>query len=168
MTSNLSWKIACRTVLQRHEGARVAVVGLGNDLFGDDGVGLLVVRALKTELAPAGNRLLVEGGTAPENYAGQVRRFAPALVVFIDAVAMQLAPGAVRVLRADDIAVANFPTHSTSITLLFDYLAHDAPCEIVTIGVQPGTMAFDAPVSPVCAQAAHDLAGVFMEQWRSP
>ena len=58
---------------------RIAVLGIGNDLRGDDGVGSLVARSLRERFPDAA----FDGGQAPENQAGPLRRARPDTVVAI-------------------------------------------------------------------------------------
>src|SRR6478736_4064730 len=69
---------------------RISVLGVGNPFRSDDGAGVLVARRLASrECALAtGHLLIIEAGHAPENTTGELRRFAPDLVLIIDAADM--------------------------------------------------------------------------------
>jgi hydrogenase 3 maturation protease len=67
---------------------RVAVVGVGHELRGDDAAGVIAARLLKAVLADDDPVLVVEGGSAPENHTGPLRRFAPDLVLLVDTAQM--------------------------------------------------------------------------------
>lgn len=168
MTFDPSWKTALRQVIHRHKARAIAVVGVGNDLLGDDAVGVLVVRDLRESVPESPLRLIVDGGTAPENYAERVRQFTPGLLILVDAVQMGQPPGTVRLLVGDDITETDFPAHSTSMTVFLRYVAQPTGCEVVAVGVQPGTFALAAPVTAVCAQAARDVAAVLTDSLRLP
>lgn len=73
-------------------GCAVLVVGCGNLLRGDDGVGPILVRHLWERGVPDGARL-VDGGTAGMDVAFQMR--GAARVVIVDAAATGAAPGTV-------------------------------------------------------------------------
>jgi hydrogenase maturation protease len=85
------------------------VIGVGNILLHDDGVGIRVVEALRAVGAhdatalPAATRL-VDGGTLGLDVLGTIRGARSLLLV--DAVDLDLPAGAIRVLRGDDIAAA--------------------------------------------------------------
>lgn len=81
---------------QRLKGAtRIAVLGVGSDLRGDDAAGLLAVSEFKRQRAAFsrshGQRArrshpIVKcfiGGTAPENSLGAIRRFQPSHLIVI-------------------------------------------------------------------------------------
>src|SRR5512147_448159 len=74
---------------------RIAIVGIGDLERGDEAAGVLVARALQMRkyAADAGRVLVTEAGHAPENIAGELRRFQPQVVILIDAIQMDLTPG---------------------------------------------------------------------------
>jgi|GEM_PF-1075633 len=116
---------------------RVAILGIGSELRGDDIVGLLVLdhlRKLKTKsvgCCPHGKSKIVagvddpgpasarpatvfgcpnrasrsgpifkffNGGTAPENLTGEIRRFKPSHLIMIDAVELGKRPGTIALI----------------------------------------------------------------------
>ena len=87
----------------------VVVIGVGNVLLRDDGVGVRVIEELRAAClhdplaVPDGTRL-VDGGTLGMDLLGTVRD-ADALVL-VDAVNLDRRPGTVSVLRGDAIAAA--------------------------------------------------------------
>src|SRR5690606_4269264 len=91
---------------------RVAVVGIGHDLRGDDGAGVAVARLLHLELGSDGPVQVVVGGHAPENQVGALRRLRPALVLLVDAADMGAAPGSVRWLDWHDTTGFSASTHT--------------------------------------------------------
>ena len=72
--------------------ARVAILGVGNESNGDDGAGVRVVRELAARMPATPGVLLIDAGTAPENFTGPLRRFRPELVIEIDAAHLGAAP----------------------------------------------------------------------------
>jgi hydrogenase maturation protease len=73
-------------------GCALAVVGCGNPLRADDGVGPLLVRQLRADGVPPGVRL-VDGGTAGADVAAQMR--GAKRVIVVDASGTGAAPGTV-------------------------------------------------------------------------
>ena len=131
---------------------RVAVVGIGHELRGDDAAGLAIVRALQRRHFDAARWLLLEGGPAPENHTGALRRFAPDIVLLIDAAQMDEPPGTIRLLPPAAASGPGASTHTFSLSVLTAYLTHELDCEIVLVGIQPATLALGAPLSlPVAA-----------------
>ena len=73
-------------------GCALAVVGCGNPLRGDDGVGPVLVRRLRDDGVPSGVRL-VDGGTAGADVAAQMR--GARRVIVVDASGTGATPGTV-------------------------------------------------------------------------
>jgi hydrogenase 3 maturation protease len=146
----------------------VAVVGIGNELRGDDAAGLLVARALiefQTDNSAQPALLALDAGAAPENVTGALRRFAPDLVIFVDAAFADdgALPGEIYWLDRREIAgpsAASFAasTHTLPLPVIAHYLASDLGCEVALIGIQAGGMTFDHTPSPAIQQAAQHVA----------
>jgi len=142
---------------------KVAVLGVGNELDGDDAVGVLVVRELKSLVegsapACAPSFLILEVGLAPENFTGKVRKFAPDLVILVDAAEFKEAPGYVEWLDWRDAQGFSASTHSLPPTLLAQYLIHELGCRVILVGVQPQQLIFDEPVSPAVQAVVQPLS----------
>ncbi len=130
---------------------RVAVVGIGHELCGDDIAGMAVARGMHT---CAGEHLLViEGGAAPENQTGRIRQFAPDLVVLVDAAHLDAPPGAIRWLDWRATTGVFNSTHTLPVEVLAYYLTSELDCHIALIGIQPADVRLDAPVTPQVAAA---------------
>lgn len=139
---------------------RTVLVGIGNPIRGDDGVGPALIATLdgRTEA------LCVDAGESPENVLGVIARHDPALVVFVDAAFLGLTPGAVRVLRDEEILDAGLTTHTISPALLMGYLRARTHAEVVLVAVQPEVVRFGTPLSPA-VRAAVAALGRFFEDW---
>jgi hydrogenase 3 maturation protease len=144
----------------------VAVVGIGQTLNGDDAVGVLVAqRLLKRQRAgwsdaprPAPfSVLVIEAAHAPENCTGAIRRFAPDLVILVDAADMGDPPGTVRWLDWRDGAALGVSTHTLSMYMMARYLAADLACVIGVIGIQIQDTSLGAPVSPPVRRAVRSV-----------
>ena len=142
--------------------ARIALVGVGHELRGDDAAGLLLAQRLQSML-DSQYVLVVEAGPVPENFSGVLRRFAPDLTLVIDAARMGAAPGAVRWLDWKDVRQANISTHTSSLCLLADFLARELDCPVALLGIQPATLSFDAPLSPLVQEACDQVCKLLLD-----
>ncbi|MFB6150961.1 MAG: hydrogenase maturation protease [Haloarculaceae archaeon] len=152
---------------------RLAVVGLGSELRGDDAAGLALVRRLSpadggagsNRPAPAdGDRLLtVEGGVAPENYTGVVRRFDPDWVVLVDAVDFGGDPGTGKWVDPDDLGGESFSSHKSTPAMLTTFLARETGAEVALFGVQPASVGLGEDLSPAVASRLDDLAAALAD-----
>jgi hydrogenase 3 maturation protease len=140
----------------------VAVVGIGNSLRGDDGAGSAFIRALRrmTPRIPT-SVLLVDAGTAPENFTGPLRQFQPTLVLLIDAAQLNETPGTIRLLDAMQATGLDASTHTLPLSLTARYLTRAVGCEIAILGIQPADNAYGAPLSPRVRRAVQRAAREF-------
>ena len=144
--------------------ARVAVLGVGNELNGDDGAGVRVVRALAARLAATPGLLLIDGGVAPENFTGPIRRFRPDLIVEIDAAHQDQPPGTIAWIDWREADGMSASTHTLPPSVLASYLTADLGCQMALIGVQPASLEMGQPLSPAVAAAVDRLAAQ-MAEW---
>ena len=129
---------------------RVAVLGIGSDLRGDDAAGVLVAQALQERRV--GKKLekkckIFIGGTAPENLTGEIKKFQPTHLLILDAADVGLKKGAVHVIDPKEISGMSASTHKLPMKVFVDYLTHFTGCETLIIGIQPGSLEFNTPPS---------------------
>jgi hydrogenase 3 maturation protease len=138
--------------------ARVAILGVGNDMNGDDGAGVCAVRDLASRLPAARGVLIIDAGTAPESYTGPLRRFEPELIIEIDAADQHMAAGATSWIDWREADGLSASTHTLPPSVLGAYLTNEIGCPILLIGIQPATLELGRTLSPAVAAAIHDLA----------
>ena len=127
---------------------KVVYMGIGNILRGDDGIGPELVARLSGK-----GLCTVDAGTVPENYIRPVARLDPDTVVIVDAVSLDREPGAVELLeRSEIMGNTGFTTHTLSPSLVMERLEGETGARVVMLAVQPGTLAFGAPLSPEVAR----------------
>jgi hydrogenase 3 maturation protease len=153
---------------------RVAVVGLGHELRGDDAAGIAVARLLQASLAGAGSLtsagrvatagpvMIVDAGPAPENYTGPLCRFQPHVVLFVDAAQIDEPPGTIRYVPWAELVESSYSglgasTHALSPLVLSTFLIAELGCQVALIGIQPAGDAVAAPLSPRVAEAVDSL-----------
>jgi hydrogenase 3 maturation protease len=137
------------------DAGRIAVLGVGSDLRGDDVAGIMVVRQLKRSCSRRSSRCAVfEGGTAPENLSGEIIRFVRGRgtgtqghVVFVDTADMKRKPGSICLLDRDHLAGVTFSTHQLPLSVLSDYLQQSVPVKVTFIAIQPKTISFGSAPS---------------------
>lgn len=122
---------------------RTVVLGVGNILLSDEGVGVRVVeRFLETYEVPDGVEV-IDGGTAGMELLDALSRLD--LLVVVDAVKANRPPGTVMIIAGEDVPVFFRNKLSPHQVSLSDVLANldfidDLPREMVIIGVQPVSM----------------------------
>lgn len=118
--------------MEDHLADRKVILGIGNQLRGDDGAGSILAARLT-----GADWICFDGATLPENYVGPIRRLKPALILVIDACQMSIPPGEFRRIALSAISEeCCFNTHSAPVTDLIRYLEQYAG-PVVFIGIQP-------------------------------
>lgn len=142
----------------------MAILGIGNATGGDDAAGSVVARLLIPHLSGRENVLVIDGGAAPENCTGPLRRFRPDLVLLVDAAQMDAPPGAVRWLDWSAIDGLSASTHTLPPSLLARYLVAETGCTLAVIGIQPAGNAFGAPLTPPVQAAVTEIVDVLRRE----
>ncbi len=110
---------------------------IGNKDGGDDSVGPYIADQLKKEKNK--DIFVIDAGTAPENYTGNVKKINPEILIIIDAIDMDLKPGDIRIVPRKKIGVMHVSTHGIPISVLVKYLEKYVK-KILIIGIQPKEM----------------------------
>ncbi|HEY3307414.1 MAG TPA: HyaD/HybD family hydrogenase maturation endopeptidase [Desulfuromonadaceae bacterium] len=146
---------------------RVLVLGIGNLVMSDDGVGVLVVQRLQRDYRLPGHVEVMDGGTLGLDILPRLEGIERLLI--IDAVETGLAPGSCVRMAGDEIPVALETKVSPHQMGLKDLLAvamllGHVPQEMVLVGVQPGSIEMGIILTPaVEAQLDHLLKLVLSE-----
>jgi hydrogenase 3 maturation protease len=135
---------------------RWLLVGVGNDLRGDDGFGSLLARRLRSAGLPA-----LDGGTAPENLTGPIRKAAPELLIVADAAGLDLPVGALRLLPGEALSSAASGTHDPGLGLMLGFLQHELSFTTRLLAVQPGRCELGTGPGPEVQAALERLSGLF-------
>jgi hydrogenase 3 maturation protease len=146
---------------------RVAIVGVGNELSGDDAAGILVTRELSLILNAQKTKsssrhlefLLIDAGLAPEAFTGPLRRFQPDLVVIIDAAELGEAPGSIGWWEWTMVEGMSGSTHSLPPSVFAEFLIREFGCQVVVVGIQPSQIEFDQDVSTEVIKAVNQVVG---------
>jgi hydrogenase 3 maturation protease len=131
------------------------VVGVGSRLRSDDALGLEIAERIAAVSLP--DVLVVLGDTAPENVTGEIRRFSPTHVLFVDAADLGEAPGTARVFAPSEIEGMTSSTHTLPLHVIADYLTRETGCRVFFLGVQPKSVAFGGPISGELDRAIEEV-----------
>jgi hydrogenase maturation protease len=133
-------------------GGSTLILGLGNALLADEGVGVEVIRRLKAELAHRDDLRFLDGGTLSFTLAGAIADSGRLIVV--DAAALGAAPGTVRVLEGDamdrQLRTRGKGVHEVSLGDLMDMarLTASLPARRAIVGIQPSKIDWGAQLTP--------------------
>lgn len=125
------------------EVKRVLILGLGNPLLGDEGIGVRVVEELKGLELPDGVAV-IEGGTAGLGLIALMEGYQR--VIIVDAADMGYPPGSVRRFTPAEVEFekveAPLSLHQVGLAevLALAEALQVAPAGLVIVGIQPGRL----------------------------
>ncbi|HVP21488.1 MAG TPA: hydrogenase maturation protease [Anaerolineaceae bacterium] len=147
---------------------RLAVIGIGNELWGDDAAGVMLARRLNAKDLSFDGLLIIDAGPAPENYSGQIRRFRPDFVLLIDAMrpgSPVAAPGRIKWIEISDLDGVSALTHGMPLSVLGEFLRAQLGCSIGLLGIEGAvfTLAEDLslPVKASVKKILRELTALF-------
>ncbi len=135
---------------------RAAVLGIGSVLRSDDAAGMRFIELLG-EYVRREDVLLLAGSTAPENFTGVIKKFAPDTLFLVDAAHMDCQPGEVGVLPAEAITGMSCSTHMLPLPVMIRYLEHEIGCPVVFLGIQPKEI---GPGLGMCGEVEEGVRGL--------
>jgi hydrogenase 3 maturation protease len=122
---------------------KVVIVGIGNTLRADDGLGPALIARLKGKIKAG----CIDAGSAPENYTGKIIRERPDTILIVDALDLGKDPGEFAILKKNEIVKSGLSTHDISPHMLIEYLEKETQAAIYMLGVQPGDLSLGRPLS---------------------
>ena len=118
---------------------KIAVLGIGNDLRTDDGLGPFIVENLDIE---SPNVLVENVGSVPEGFARPLAEFGAERVIMIDAADMRKSVGHIELVTKDRIGGISISTHSMPLSFLMMYLEQETGGQTILLGIQPKSIQF--------------------------
>lgn len=150
------------------EGARKAIVlGVGNILLGDEGIGVRVVQRLSAEYALPEELEVVDGGTAGIDLLPYFKKNVPLIIV--DALKTKKGPGEIMILRDAEVPAfiaQKLSPHQIGLpeVLATSHLIDEMPDKLVLIGIEPQTMETGIELSPLLESKVEALIEIVIEE----
>ena len=144
------------------EGERkVVLVGVGNPMRADDGVGPKIIELLQEK--PIDNVLLINSETVPESFTKKVTDYQPTHVMLVDAANFRGATGDTKMITSAQIGGQAVSTHSLPLTIFINVIEHDLDISVMLLGIQPHTIHFMSPMTPEIESAATSIANTLYQ-----
>lgn len=168
MLNASSWNRELSRLLNPPDGSshHVAVVGVGQVLRGDDGAGPVAAGRLRERIALDDDLIIINAGHAPENCLGDIIRFKPDTVLFIDTVNAAKSPGTLVLFPAEEGESTGGSTHTLSIGLLAEYLTAATGAAVYVLGIQPANITFSEGLSTPVETAVCQAVEAIIFYWR--
>jgi len=152
------------------------ILGIGNTLKGDDGIGIYIVESINKYLKEFQERskqskftgerrelIAINCGTTPENYTSIIRKHNPDRLILVDAADMGLGPGSCRIIPPERIKVMHVSTHNMPLSFLISYVS-ELCRDIVLLGVQPEKMDFGTGLSSAVKRSEEYVTKLIIAQ----
>ncbi|MCK4484043.1 MAG: hydrogenase maturation peptidase HycI [Candidatus Thorarchaeota archaeon] len=133
---------------------RIAVLGIGNDLRTDDGIGPFIIEGLNVE---SSNLLIENVGSVPEAFARPLAKFKAERIIMIDAADMKKPPGHIELVTKDRIGGIAISTHSMPLSFLMMYLEQETGAQTILLGIQPQDIRFGEGLTAEIGKAAQKI-----------
>jgi hydrogenase 3 maturation protease len=144
---------------ERVEARKVVVLGVGNPMRGDDGLGPALAERLQSKVRAT----VINAEEVPENYLGKIVAAQPQVVMIVDALDIGLSPGDVALVEVDRLGGASPSTHSASLSLCGQYLRKETQADVFLLGVQPLQTGLGAPLSPAVEATINLIENVLQQ-----
>jgi hydrogenase 3 maturation protease len=138
---------------------RLAIVGVGNPLRGDDAIGPVLVDRLQHKIKAT----LVNAGDVPENYLGVLEATRPEVVLIVDAVDLGAKPGDTAIIEIEQLAGAKLTTHNASLALFAQAVKTESGADVFALAIQPSVTSLAAPMSTQVEATLQILEKLFQE-----
>ncbi len=139
---------------------RVVIVGVGNPLRRDDGVGVEAVKRLRGKIVNDAI-LLIESESVPESFIEPIVAFNPSHILIIDAALMGLESGSMKLTDSSDLLGVTVSTHALPIHIFCTYLAQVTYAKIALLLIQPKNADFGEELSTEIEKAVTRIVDVF-------
>ncbi|UXM84926.1 hydrogenase maturation peptidase HycI [Methanococcus aeolicus] len=139
---------------------KLAIMGVGNIIKGDDGVGIVFINDLikslnfpeenlnNTEINKIQDKLLfLNCGVVPENFTAVLKTEKPSHIIIVDAALMGEEVGTIKIINPEDIVTTGFSTHALPMSIIVKYIRHHIDTDILIIGIEPEQIELGAPLS---------------------
>jgi hydrogenase maturation protease len=139
---------------------RAVILGIGNTILSDEGVGVRAVEALQARYRLPDGVAAIDGGTSAMELLGDLSDLD--LLVVLDTIVAGKEPGSIIRLAGEDVPVffrKKLSPHQISLADVLaslELLGH-LPKEVVVIGVQPVTLELGTDLTPTVAAQVPQL-----------
>lgn len=139
---------------------RIVILGIGNTILSDEGVGVHAAEALRAAYALPEDVEVIDGGTAGMELLDPLAGVD--LLLVLDAVKAKRAPGTVVCLTGKEVPVffrSKLSPHQVSICDVLASLefAGAAPRDLVLVGVEPANLDLGTTLSPAIEARVPDM-----------
>lgn len=139
--------------LQKSRNRKIVIAGIGNILRRDDGVGVHI----SSNIQQTKQITVINAEVSIENYIGKINQIKPDILLLIDCMHLNMAPGGYKFVSMDDITDHTFTTHNISLNRLNCFFS----METYVLGIQPGDISFGEVLTDEVRDSARQIIREF-------
>jgi len=145
-------------------GKKVLILGIGNRMRGDDGVGSILAERLgKKKL----DIPIIDAGDVPENYLGPIEASGADLVLVLDAADLGAGPGDLSLIKMTQLKKMGVSTHTANLGLVFQVIPKPRRPDAVLVAIQPEQLEPWQGLSPSVEMAMKGLEQLLVRLFRN-
>jgi len=149
---------------ERTTGKKVLILGIGNRMRGDDGVGSILAERLgKRKLGIP----IIDAGDVPENYLGPIEGSGADLVLVLDAADLGASPGDLSLIEMNQLTQMGISTHTANLGLVFRVIPRSRRPDAILLAIQPEQMEPWQGLSPSVEAAMKWLERLLVRLFRN-
>jgi len=143
------------------ERGKAVIIGVGNPLRGDDGVGMKILEYLEDMDLP--DVMLLNTETVPEAFTGKVSEYEPTHVLLVDAANFRGEPGDAKLINSAQIGGTAVSTHSLPLTIFITYIEKTLNVKVKLLGIQPKRIEFYTEMTPELEEASKKISEILIK-----
>ena len=156
LSTDANWQSGLRRILTSASStAKVALVGVGHPMRGDDFVGSFIVKGLMKRIR-TNDVVLFDAEDGIEWVTSKIAAFNLRHLILLDACQMNAEPGRVALISLGETSYPFFTTHGIPLELLVSRLLPSVEASILAI--QPGQMGLNESLSPAVSATADSIS----------
>jgi len=156
LSTDANWQPRLREILASASStARMALVGVGHPMRGDDFVGSFIVKVLMKRMR-TDEVVLFDAEDGIEWVVSKIAESNPKCLILLDACEMNASPGEVDLVSLAETNYPFFTTHGIPLKLLVSKLLPSV--ETWILAIQPGRMGLNEGLSPAVLAAANSVS----------
>lgn len=160
LSTHANWQPQLRRILAGTTSTeKVALVGVGHPMRGDDFVGSFIVKDLMKKKIPTAKLVLFDAEDGIEWIVSRIQEPNPRHLIIADACEMNATPGEIALIPLAETDYPFFTTHGIPLKLLATNLLPSVETSILAI--QPFRMGLNEGLSPAVFEAAFSISNFF-------
>lgn len=143
--------------------SKIVVLGIGNTLRKDDGVGVMIVKTMTGKVSKKVQ--LIQAETLPESFTANIRQANPSHILLVDAGEFDGIPGETRLVEGDNVDGLAISTHSIPLRIMTKFLEKTTQAKVALLAIQPRLIEFGEGLSPELEKATLQISQILMRRF---